>query len=95
MSGVFAKKYSKDTEFEADKVGLDIMVAAGYDPKAFTSYLKTLESHQDTGSGGFYATHPKASERIGRLDKLIAKKPSVKVPKVRTERFLSATAELR
>jgi beta-barrel assembly-enhancing protease len=89
------KGYSKDTEFEADRIGLDIMVTAGYDPKAFTRYLKTLESHQDTGSGGFYATHPKASERIGRLDKLIAKKPSVKMPKVRTERFLSATAELR
>jgi len=91
----FVKGYSKDTEFEADKIGLSIMVAAGYDPTAFTRYLKTLESHQDTGSGGFYATHPKASERIARLNKQIATLPKVKVPKVRTDRFLQATAELR
>jgi len=91
----FVKGYSKDTEFEADKIGLEIMVTAGYDPKAFTRYLATLESHQATGSGGFYATHPKAADRIARLDKQIAKKPSVKVPKVRVDRVLQATAELR
>lgn len=95
VDGAMVKGYSKDTEFEADKVGLEIMVAAGYDPQAFVKYLRTLDSHQDTGSGGFYATHPKASERIAKLEALVAKQPKVNVPKVRVERFTSATAELR
>lgn len=95
VDGAMVKGYSKDTEFEADKVGLEIMAKAGYDPKAFVAYLKTLDEHQDTGSGGFYATHPKASERIGKLDALVKKQKAVKAPSVRTDRFLGATAELR
>ncbi len=95
VDGAMVKGYSKDTEFEADKVGLEIMAKAGYDPKAFVAYLKTLDDHQDTGSGGFYATHPKASERIGKLDALVKKQRAVKVPAIRKERFLGATAELR
>lgn len=89
------KGYSKETEFEADKVGMEIMIAAGYDPNAFLKYLGTLEGHQDTGSGGFYATHPKPGERIGKLKDPVKKHGKVEVPRVRTDRFLDATAELR
>lgn len=95
VDGAMVKGYSKDTEFEADKVGLEIMAKAGYDPKAYTAYLRTLDDHQDTGSGGFYATHPKASERIGKLEAQVKKHKAVHPPQVRTERFLGATAELR
>ncbi len=95
VDGSLVKGYSKDTEFEADKVGLAIMASAGYDPRAFVGYLSTLDAHQETGAGGFYATHPKASERITRLEALVAKLDAVKVPRVRVDRFLGATAELR
>ena len=95
VDGAMVKGYSKDTEFEADKVGLEIMIAAGYDPAAFVRYLGTLDAHQDTGSGGFYATHPQASERIAKLQALVAKQPARKQSKLRTDRFLAATAELR
>ena len=94
VDGALVKGYSKDTEFEADRVGLAIMVAAGYDPQAFVSYLRTLASHQDTGSGGFYATHPKASERIAKLEALVAKQAPVRVPAIRVERFEAAVSEL-
>jgi predicted Zn-dependent protease len=89
------KGYSKETEFEADKIGVEIMIAAGYDPNAFLAYLETLDSHQDTGSGGFYATHPKPADRIGKLEDPVGKAGKVDVPRVRTDRFLDATAELR
>lgn len=88
---LIVKGYSRDTEFEADRVGLEIMVRAGYDPRAFVAYLRKLEAHQDTGSGGFYATHPKAGERIAKLDARIAKLEAVaELSAARTKRFKKA-----
>ena len=91
---LIVKGYSRDTEFEADRVGLEIMIRAGYDPRAFVSYLKKLEQAQDTGSGGFYATHPKASERIAKLEAKVAGLAVVEVPRARTKRFAQATKGL-
>ncbi len=97
VDGSLVKGYSKDTEFEADKVGLEIMYQAGYDPTAFTRYLETLDDHQDTGSGGFYATHPKPADRIKKLDAQIkSKKMAARdVPGIRRIRFQDETGELR
>ena len=95
VDGSLVKGYSKDTEFEADKVGLEIMNLAGYDPSAFTRYLATLDEHQDTGSGGFYATHPKPTDRIKKLEKQLKKMKAVEIPAIRVERFEGATSELR
>jgi predicted Zn-dependent protease len=95
VDGSLVKGYSKDTEYEADKVGLEILAAAGYDPQALIRYLGTLEDSQDTGSGGFYATHPKASERIAKLEAAAKKLGAKTIPAIRVDRFLSATAELR
>jgi predicted Zn-dependent protease len=91
---LIVKGYSRDTEFEADSVGLEVLVHAGYDGRAFVRYLKKLQSHQATGGGGFYATHPKASDRIAKLEAKVAKAPAVKVPEVRKKRFETAIAAL-
>jgi predicted Zn-dependent protease len=91
---LIVKGYSRDTELEADAVGLEIMVKSGYDPSAFVRYLKKLSTHQATGSGGFYATHPKASDRIAKLEAKIGSAGAVTIPKVRTKRFKAAIAEL-
>jgi beta-barrel assembly-enhancing protease len=95
VDGALVKGYSKDTEFEADRVGLAIMAHAGYDPGALIRYLETLDGHQDTGSGGFYATHPKPTERIAKLKGDLGKHRAIQVPRVRVDRFADATAELR
>jgi predicted Zn-dependent protease len=95
VDGSLVKGYSKDTEFEADKVGLEILAEAGYDPNALIRYLKILAQNQETGSGGFCATHPKATDRISRLEKQVAKMKKVTAPDVRVERFQQATASIR
>ncbi len=87
---LIVKGYSRDTEYEADRVGLEIMVRAGYDPRAFVAYLRKLDLHQDTGSGGFYATHPKAKDRIAKLEPKVAAAAPVEAPKARTKRFRQA-----
>jgi predicted Zn-dependent protease len=94
MDSLLVKGYSRDTEFEADSVGLEIMINAGYDPGAFVAYLKKLNAHQATGSGGFSATHPKATDRIAKLEKKVAKAAKVSVPKQRVARFKAAISDL-
>ncbi len=91
IDAMFVKGYSRDTEFEADKRGFEIVEHAGYDPGAMISYLERLGQHQDTGKGGFYDTHPKASDRISRLKKKL-KKHRPAVPQVRIARFRAAIA---
>jgi hypothetical protein len=65
-------------------------------PGALISLLGRLEKNQNTGNGGFYATHPAAKDRIAKLQpeekKLGGEK---KVPQVRVDRFMQETAEVR
>jgi len=94
IDGILVKGYSRDTELEADRIGLAIMVHAGYDPQAFVRYLDTLEHEQGGGSGGFSATHPKASERIAKLKPQADVLGARAVPAIRVTRFERATASL-
>jgi len=94
IDGMVVKGYSRDTEFEADRVGIKILADAGYDPQAFLRLLETLEKKQGGGKGGFSATHPSAKDRIAKLETEAAKLEKRKVPKVRVERFKNAVADL-
>jgi beta-barrel assembly-enhancing protease len=94
IDSMVVKGYSRDTEFEADRVGLQIMVAAGYDPQAFLRLLETLQKHGGGGKGGFSATHPSAKDRMAKLQAAVAKLEARKVPKVRIARFEAAVANL-
>lgn len=95
IDGMVVKGYSRDTEFEADKVGLAILAEAGYDPQAFIRLLETLDKQQGSPKGGgFSATHPSAKDRIAQLSVAAAKLATKKVPKVRKERFAKAIAKL-
>jgi len=90
IDGILVKGYSKDTEFEADKIGLAIMAHAGYDPQAYVRFLKTLDARQATGGGGFSATHPKASDRIKKVEAQAKTLGARKIPAIRVERFKAA-----
>ncbi|MBK7192858.1 MAG: M48 family metalloprotease [Myxococcales bacterium] len=94
IDGILVKGYSKDTEYEADRVGLEIMVHAGYDPQALVRYLKTLDAEQGGGGGGFQATHPKASDRISKIQGKAQELGKVEIPKVRFARFQAAVEAL-
>ena len=94
IDGILVKGYSKDTEYEADRVGLEIMAHAGYDPQALVRYLKTLDAEQGGGGGGFQATHPKASDRISKIQGKAQELGKVEIPQVRFARFKAAVEEL-
>jgi predicted Zn-dependent protease len=94
INSMVVKGYSRDTEFEADKVGLEILADAGYDPQAFIRLLGSLAKKTGGGGGGFSATHPSAKDRLAKLKSEADKLGSKKAPKIRKERFEAAVAEL-
>jgi predicted Zn-dependent protease len=60
--------YSREYEREADRLGVKYAFAAGYDPKAISSFLQTL-SQLDKVEGkntyhGLFSTHPRTEERV-------------------------------
>jgi predicted Zn-dependent protease len=95
IDGMVVKGYSRDTEFEADRVGLKIMVDAGYDPAAFVSLLKSVDKKLgNAGTGGMKATHPAPKDRIAKLQGELAKYKAMTPPSARAERFKTAVAAL-
>jgi len=85
MAAQFALlKYGRDDELEADKLGLDILHAAGYDPRAMIGLMKVLDKASGGGNAGrgpdFTSTHPSPGNRIERLNALIAEKFPKGVP---------------
>jgi predicted Zn-dependent protease len=93
LDAMFVNGYSKDTEFEADRIGMELAAKAGYDPRAMVAFLSRMQQTQDTGSGGVYATHPKASDRMAKLKEKLPKN-RVAIPDIRKLRFQAAIASL-
>ena len=59
---------SRGDEMEADSLGLEYAAMAGYDPGGLAAFIGRLDRHAGEGPvSEFFATHPKADERVGRL----------------------------
>ena len=58
--------YSKEREFEADRLGLKYLIKAGYNPQAMIEVLNKLKEYEFKSPIGFYhmRTHPYIDERI-------------------------------
>ena len=98
VSSVFA--FSRDNEREADEVGFELMVRAGYDPreaaKIWEALLAERAAMKDSQPLIFFATHPPTEERVATLKALSEKaQPAGTEPDVGRERFLAATLPFR
>ncbi len=91
--------HGRAAETEADVVGLDYMVKAGYDPReAPKTFEQLLKEHGDQTAlkNFFYGSHPTNKARIEHLHGLIAADYS-QVPAeaiVNTDEFIKRTREL-
>lgn len=59
--------YSRDFEREADRLGMQYLAAAGFDPRAMPAFFERLQQeqrHNDNNALGFLRTHPLTGERI-------------------------------
>ena len=77
VGGMINMKYGRGDEIESDRLGLRIMAAAGYDPRAMIHVMEVLAQ----ASGGsrqpeFMSTHPAPENRAARIREEIAKLPA-------------------
>ena len=75
--------FSRENEYEADRVGIGVMAAAGYDPNAMGTFFETLGRRM--GSGGpnakileFLQTHPVTSGRVAEAKSRATNYPLVR-----------------
>src|SRR5262245_4495787 len=68
-NGVFLK-FSRDDERDADRVGLQIMTKAGWDPRGMIELFDVLRREANRNPGAveqFFSTHPSPEDRIAQL----------------------------
>jgi predicted Zn-dependent protease len=75
--------FSRDNEYEADRVGIGVMAAAGYDPNSMGTFFETLGRRM--GNPGpnakileFLQTHPVTSGRVAEAKNRAAQYPIVR-----------------
>jgi beta-barrel assembly-enhancing protease len=66
-------KYSREHEEEADRIGLETLVAAGYNPQGMPDFMKLMKRYEFYSNSvpSYFLTHPGTDERIRYLDALL------------------------
>ena len=62
--------YTRENEREADRVGLDIISKAGFDPKGFADFFNTINKFNEFSTGiapAYLRTHPLTAERMSDI----------------------------
>jgi len=59
--------YSRDNEYEADKIGLIFMALAGYDPHTAVGFWERMSSVGGEKPPEFLSTHPSDENRIRKI----------------------------
>jgi beta-barrel assembly-enhancing protease len=92
-------KFSRDSEREADFLGLEYMYKAGYDPNAFVTFFERIQADEKRRPGTIpkvFSTHPPTPDRIEAAQKEIARiLPNKPEYIVTTSEFDSVKARLR
>lgn len=89
--------YSREMETEADRVGMELMAEAGYDPqetpKLFV-YLKSDLEKNDVKEPFFFGSHPRLQERINNFENYLKSDYAGKTGTKGDPRFNSLIASL-
>ncbi len=96
-SAIFA--YSRDQEREADELGLQMVIEAGYDPREAAKSWRGLMLERDADPDSedkpiFFASHPPTEERVETLDARAAE-TDVTDRDIGADRFAQAVRPLR
>jgi predicted Zn-dependent protease len=98
-AGALLASYSRDNEREADALGLDYMVKAGYAPQGMEGLMKMLQrlsSHKPSAIELMFATHPMSDERYRNTTAAVQRRYAAQtgLPNYR-DRYMDHTAPLR
>lgn len=75
--------FSRDNEREADRVGMQIMTQAGFDPKAMPRFFATLNTHSQLNQSSqsflpsFVRSHPLSDERLSEAQSRAQQYPPI------------------
>lgn len=75
--------YTRDFEREADRIGYQRLVRAGFDPRAMAAFFQRLQQAtrlQEGNAPGYLRTHPLTFERIAEAQDLALSSPYKQVP---------------
>ena len=64
--GLLQTGNDKDSEFQTDATGLELVAFAGYDPTEYEKFLVSLGGQ----GGGVLSSHPSTDERVAKLKAL-------------------------
>ncbi|HEY7377468.1 MAG TPA: M48 family metallopeptidase [Steroidobacteraceae bacterium] len=64
----FQLPHSREQEAEADRIGLELMARAGYDPHAAISVWQKMQQANQGSPPEFLSTHPSSQSRISDLE---------------------------
>ncbi len=67
--------YSRKDEFEADRVGTEYLMQAGYDPNGMVRFFQKLRAREGKESRGlttYFRSHPPTSDRIRKVQEYVA-----------------------
>jgi len=98
-AGALLARYSRDNEREADALGLEYMVKAGYNSKGFVELMDMLRStskHKPSAIELMFSTHPMSDERYRTAVETVQTqyRHTQNLPFYR-ERYMDHTAKLR
>lgn len=75
----FEMRYSRQQEYEADRLGMEFMFRAGYKPDAMLSFMdKMMAEEQKRGTANplpIFSSHPPTAERLRSLQALVSQYP--------------------
>lgn len=98
-ASVLLSSYSRDNEREADALGQEYMVRAGYPASGMTGLHQLLVNQQKESPGllqTMFSTHPMSGERRDTAKRLAEEKYAATLKRdVGRERFMDSTASLR
>ena len=75
--------FTREHEREADRIGLQTLTQAGFDPRGAASFFERLQKFNrlyENNAPEYLRTHPITSERIADLQNRLETKPSRQVP---------------
>jgi predicted Zn-dependent protease len=98
-AGALLASYSRDNEREADALGMEYMVKAGYGPKGMVDLMEMLQSLSKSKPSTIelmFATHPMSDERYqSAVKNSQTKYASAQNLPLNRERYMDHTARLR
>lgn len=88
--------FTRANEHEADRVGIQLLAQAGYDPRGMSAFFQRLQKetrYYGSGLPEFLSTHPVTSTRIAEAEDRASQYPPVAIGN--SDNYHSAKARLR